>query len=62
MPPKPLPSSQRKRPRTIALTDSEWAELLTLARRLKVSRGAVVVMMVRAGVLMKKQGELFNER
>jgi len=62
MPPKPLPSSQRKRPRTIALTDSEWADLQTLARRLKVSRGVVVVMMLRAGVLERKQGESLNER
>lgn len=59
---KPKPSPTIKRPVTVTLTDEERAELDALARRLRVSRGAVVMMMVRAGMAQQKQGELFNER
>ena len=62
MPPKPKPPGTVKRPISISLTDAERAELDALARRLRVSRGAVVMMMVRAGMAQQRQVELFNER
>ena len=60
MPRPPKPPGQRTRPVSLALTDAERAELDALAKRLRVSRGAVVMMMVRAGVAQQRQGELFK--